>query len=315
MELSAEFLRTPSMDYEEWQSTVRSICGQYTPTVVEPRAFSGRLQARSVYGLRVVDLSGSAHRFDRTRRDVRLDDKDHYYAIFQITGSGLSKILQNDQTVELGVGDVALLDSARPTSYLSATEGNHWTSVQVPRGFLTSYLGLEPRCPFRSSEAAVARQLRRLVQDGFEDEQSMSGSTKDYMRLALLDLLGALFVPSDPGHTSLHADRLFARICGVISERFADPDFGPGDVAVETGLSLRYVQKLFTARNSTCSRFINSARLERAAFLLKRRSLMKTDQPIREIAHASGFGDYAHFNRTFRRKFGHYPSFLLQHPK
>ncbi|WP_141379319.1 helix-turn-helix domain-containing protein, partial [Bradyrhizobium japonicum] len=144
---------------------------------------------------------------------------------------------------------------------------------------------------------------------------SMSGLTKDYMRLALLDLLGALFVPSDPGHTSLHADRLFARICGVISERFADPDFGPADVAVETGLSLRYVQKLFTARSSTCSRSINSARLERAVFLLKRRSLMKTGQPIREIALASGFADYAHFNRTFRRKFGHYPSFLLQHPK
>ncbi|WP_374762753.1 helix-turn-helix domain-containing protein [Bradyrhizobium japonicum] len=108
---------------------------------------------------------------------------------------------------------------------------------------------------------------------------------------------------------------MFARICGVISERFADPDFGPADVAVETGLSLRYVQKLFTARSSTCSRFINSARLERAVFLLKRRSLMKTGQPIREIALASGFGDYAHFNRTFRRKFGHYPSFLLQHPK
>lgn len=54
-------------------------------------------------------------------------------------------------------------------------------------------------------------------------QASMSGLTKDYMRLALLDLLGALFVPSDPGHTSLHADRLFARICGVISERFADP--------------------------------------------------------------------------------------------
>lgn len=312
MELSAEFLGTPSMDYEEWQSAVRSICGRYTPTAVQPRAFSGRVQARSIYGLRAVDLSCSAHRFERTHRDVRLDARDHYYAVFQITGH--SKIQQNDQTVELGVGDVALVDAARPIAYLSATEGNHWASVQLPRGSLMSYLGLEPRCPFRSNEAAVARQLRRLLQDGMEDEQSMSGSTKDYMRLALFDLLGALFVPSDTRDRSLHTDRLFARICDVISERFADPDFGPSDVAIETGLSLRYVQKLFTTRNSTCSRFINSARLERAAFLLRRRSLMKTGQPIREIAHASGFGDYAYFNRTFRRKFGHYPSFLLQRP-
>ncbi|WP_454634254.1 helix-turn-helix domain-containing protein [Bradyrhizobium cenepequi] len=140
----------------------------------------------------------------------------------------------------------------------------------------------------------------------------MSASTKDYMRLALFDLLGALFASSDPGGRSLHTDKLFARICDVVRERFAEPDFGPRNVAAEVGLSLRYVQKLFTARNSTCSRFINSVRLERAAVLLKRRSLLRTGQPIREIAHASGFGDYAHFNRTFRRRFGHYPS--LRHP-
>jgi hypothetical protein len=44
---------------------------------------------------------------------------------------------------------------------------------------------------------------------------------------------------------SRHADKLFVRIRSVIKDRFADSDFGPLEVAVETGLSLRYVQKLF----------------------------------------------------------------------
>jgi AraC family transcriptional regulator, positive regulator of tynA and feaB len=312
MDSSSEFFTTPSMDYEEWQSAVQSICGRYTPSVVEPRAFSGRVQARNIYGLRAVDLSCSAHQFERTNRDVRVDAKDHYYAVFQV--SGHSRILQSDQTVDLGAGDVALVDAAQPITYLSEKEGNHWASVQLPRGILSSYLGLEPRCPFRSSEIAAARQLRRLLQDSVEDEQSMSRSTKDYMHLALLDLLGASFAPSEPVYSSIHTDKLFGRICDIIKDRFADPDFGPGDVAVEAGLSLRYVQKLFTTRNSTCSRYLNSVRLERAAFLLKRRSFLKTGQPIREIAYASGFGDYAYFNRSFRRRFGQYPSFLLRNP-
>jgi AraC family transcriptional regulator, positive regulator of tynA and feaB len=312
MHSSSEFFTTPSMDYEEWQSAVQSICGRYTPSVVEPRAFSGRVQARSIYGLRAVDLSCSAHRFERTNRDVRVDAKDHYYAVFQVNGR--SRILQNDQIVELSVGDVALVDAARPITYLSGEEGNHWASVQLPRGTLLSYLGLELRCPVRSGEIAAARQLRRLLQDSAKDEQSMSRSAKDYMQLALFDLLGALFAPSEPGHVSVHTDKLFGRICDVIKERFADPDFGPGDVASEAGISLRYVQKLFTARNSTCSRYISSVRLERAAFLLKRRSFLKTGQPIREIAYASGFGDYSYFNRSFRRQFGRYPSFLLRDP-
>jgi len=135
----------------------------------------------------------------------------------------------------------------------------------------------------------------------------MSVSANAYMRLAFYDLLGALFAPSEPEDTSLHTDKLFARIREIIKDHFADPDFGPCDVAVEAGISLRYLQKLFTARNSTCSYFIHSVRLDHAARLLERRSFLKTSQPISEIAYASGFGDYTNFNRRFRSRFGHTP--------
>jgi hypothetical protein len=35
-------------------------------------------------------------------------------------------------------------------------------------------------------------------------------------------------------------DRLFARFCGVIKDRCADPDFGSAEMAAETGVSLCY---------------------------------------------------------------------------
>jgi AraC-like DNA-binding protein len=76
------------------------------------------------------------------------------------------------------------------------------------------------------------------------------------MQLAVYDLVGALFAPSDPWPVSRHADKLFARICGVIKDGFSDADFGPVEVAAEAGISLRYLQKLFTERGSTCSEFI-----------------------------------------------------------
>ena len=127
------------------------------------------------------------------------------------------------------------------------------------------------------------------------------------MRLALYDLLGALFAPSDPGPISRHADRLFARIRGVIMDRCSDPDFCPADVAAEAGISLRYVQKLLTARGCTCSESIFSSRLEHAAHLLECRASRGTGQHLREIAYACGFRDYAHFARRFRGRFGHPP--------
>ena len=129
-----------------------------------------------------------------------------------------------------------------------------------------------------------------------------------YMHLAVYDLVGALFAPSDPVRVSLHADKLCKRICDIIREHFANPAFGPCEVAAEAGISLRYVQKLFTAQNSTCSHFIYSVRLNHAARLLGRRELLGASQPLSEIAYACGFADYANFSRKFRRRFGYSPS-------
>jgi hypothetical protein len=118
----------------------------------------------------------------------------------------------NERIVELTVGDVALVDAARPVTYVSEKgSAQWWGSLQLQRRSLLSHLGLEPRCPSRRSGAAAARPLRQLLQDGIEDEQSMSASANAYMRLAFYHLLGALFVPPDPEDASLHTDRPFAR--------------------------------------------------------------------------------------------------------
>src|SRR5262249_58024289 len=92
-----------------------------------------------------------------------------------------------------------------------------------------------------------------------------------------------------PLPVSRHAARLFARIRDIIKDGFADPDFGPREVAAETGISLRYLQKLFTVRGSTCSDFIYSLRLDHAARLLHRRASLGTSQPLNEIAYLSGW--------------------------
>ena len=301
-----EFLGTQNLDYEAWRDTVRSICGRYTPGGIELKSFFGRARARSACGFRSVDLGFNAHRLDRTLRDVRADAVDHYCALFQINGQ--SRIIQNDRIVEVTAGDIALIDVARPVTCVSEEGGDQWwRSLQLPRRSLLGHLGSEPRCPSQRSRAAAARPLLQLLQDAVEDEQSMSVSAKAYMRLAFYDLLGALFAPSGPENASVHTDRIFARVGDIIKDHFSNPDFGPCEAAAEAGISLRYLQKLFTARKSSCSHFINSVRLDHAARLLERRSFLKTGQPISEIAYASGFGDYTYFIRKFRRRFGHTP--------
>jgi AraC-like DNA-binding protein len=211
---------------------------------------------------------------------------------------------QMDQAAQLAVGDVALVDAARPVTYFSRFNPQ-WLTLRLPRESVRSHLGFEPQSCVSRQRPRASRLLFDLIRDA--DMEAASSSADIYMQFAVYDLVGALFAPSDPRSLTRGSDKLFQRICGVIKDGFSDPDFGPVEVAAEAGVSLRYVQKLLTERGTTCSEFIYSSRLDHAAHLLHRRALLGTGEPLSEIAYACGFRDYAHFARRFRKRFGYSP--------
>jgi AraC-like DNA-binding protein len=312
-----DFVGTPQLNHEEWAASLYG--GEHE--VIDRNAFAGWIRRVSVYGvaaaavkvqceLAAVDHGSNTCRFVRTRRAGRLADTDWYCALFQLAGR--SAVTQNEHTVHLAVGDIGLFDGAWPLTRLF-DNGSQWFSIILPRQSLISHLGFEPQaCLYGRGGTVAARVLRQLVLDGIGGEASIAAPAAPHMRLALYDLLGGLFAPSDPGPVSRHADRLFARIRRVIMDRCADPDFGPLEVAAETGISLRYVHKLLAARGCTCSGLIYSIRLDHAAHLLERRASLRTGQHLSEIAYACGFRDYAHFARRFRDRFGHAPGAHLE---
>lgn len=217
-------------------------------------------------------------------------------------------MIQNDRVSELAAGDVALVDSSRPVTYFPQNRACRWLSLHLPRQSLTAQLGMELEggvC--RPGGTLAGGMLSRLVRDAVNERDPSSGPVERYMQFAIYDLVGALFAESDLPAISSQTGKLFARVCAIIRDRFADPDFGPCEAAAEAGISLRYLQKLFTARSSTCTHFMHSVRLDHAARLLHRRTLLGTGQPISDIAYASGFSDYTNFARMFRRRFGHAP--------
>jgi AraC family transcriptional activator of tynA and feaB len=309
---SSDFAGTPQLDYEAWRALARS----GDPKVSEPKAFAGWRRPLSVCrfaaaatkiqcGSGAMDLGCNAYRVELTHRDVRRAGVEEYRALFQL--GGRSAFTQNDQAVELAGGDIALVDASRPLSFYSSSSGQ-WLLLDLPRQPLISHLGFEPQGGICGGSGTLAtRLLHQLVRDAIEDQGSPSAPSGAYMQLAVYDLLGALFAPSDPISGSLHTDKLFARICAIIKDRFADPDFGPSEVAAEAGISLRYLQKLFTARGSTCIHFIQSLRLDHAARRLQRRASLGTGQPLSDIAFACGFNEYSYFVRKFHHRFGYPP--------
>jgi AraC family transcriptional regulator, positive regulator of tynA and feaB len=305
------FAGAPQLDYEAWTDLLHS---QYriVSKIREPEAFAAQSRLLGICGFEAIavstqskssaiDPAAHAHRVDRTLRDARRDDVDHFRAIFSLS-SRPTFYQSGEQVLELGKGSVAIVDMSRPWS--ASRDNGQWVIMMLPRQPLISHLGFEPRGGLHGCGGTIAtRLLYQLVRSSIEDEEVLSLSAAASMQSAVYGLIGALLAPSDA--VSRYSDKLFARIGRIIKDRFADPDFGPCEAAAEAGISLRYLQQLFTARGSTCTEFIHAVRLDHAARLLQRRAGL--GQPLSEIAYVSGFRDYNHFARRFRHRFGHTP--------
>jgi AraC-like DNA-binding protein len=301
-----DLLGVPELDYDGFRAALRQEWGWFSPTS-EGDVFAGKVRTRRVFGFVATDLTCNSPRVERTKLDIRRDEKEYYFAVVQLTGG--STVVQDDRVASIGAGDVVLLDSTRPVTFVPEAQHRNaqWLSLQLPRRSLASHLGFEPQgVACGRGQAQAARLLCQLALDPVDDAEPALASADKFMHLAVYDLFGALFAPPVP-LGSRHNEKLFVRVCGIIKNRFADPDISPREVAAETGISLRYLQKLFTVRGSTCGHYISSLRLDHAARQIERRALTKTGQPLSDIAYACGFRDYTHFARGFRRRFGTAP--------
>ena len=296
----------PHLNFEAWKDQIRKMGGRFDPRVIDPEVFVGWVRPVRACGLTAAEVGSNANVVERTHPHVRVDRVDHYVVLFQLAGR--SAVTHNEEAVRFGAGDIVLVDTGRPATFFAGNANEPWNimALLLPRQALVSHLGFEPRGGLhRRNGTVVGRLLLDLIRSADEEEASPSRS-ECYMRLAVHDLVGALFAPCDPAPVR-HSDKLFMRVRGVIKEGFVDPDLDPSEVATQAGISLRYLQKLFTERGSTCGELIYSFRIDYAAHLLQRQSSLGASQALREIAYASGFRDYSHFARRFRQRFGHAP--------
>src|SRR5260370_22887017 len=187
---------TPLLDVEAWRASLRTICGRYSPEGIESDAFLGWARKLNVCGLAAVDIGWNARRLERTYRDARLDGMEHYYVRIQV--SGKSAMIQNDRALRIAAGDVVLVDAARPVTFFGNDTSPRWLSLQLPRQSLISHLGFEPQGGSRRGSGTPAgRFLNEVVVDALKGEGSSFSPADSYMQLAVYDLVGALFAPSD----------------------------------------------------------------------------------------------------------------------
>jgi AraC family transcriptional regulator, positive regulator of tynA and feaB len=303
------FALLPALEYEHWRELIRPDWGTYTPE--QPNKFVGRIRSRELCGFRLSELGdnvGSTRSICwRTHRDVQRDGVDHFYAVFQLSGS--SAILHKENVVELGTGRAALIDSAQAAQHIHEEGSWQWLGLHLPRQRLISHLGFEPQSGLLGQR--FSQLLLQILLDAVADEQIMTARARDYIQMAVYDLIGALVVDPCPAGGSTYHDRMFRSVCAIIQKRFRDPELEPNSIAHELGVSPRSLQRLFQSRGTTCTRYLQSLRLDHALLVLRQQASHKASRPLAQIAYASGYDDYNQFLRQFRRAFGESPSRLV----
>ena len=294
-------------NFEQWLELLRSSCVRYDAQHDDGQAFVGWVRSFKLSGLKGTDIGCNASWVERTYHYAKSDYADHFVIGQQLTGT--AEVTQDNFSVCAEPGDFLLIDSSRHLRYRCATSDCNLISFHLPRAACIARLGFEPEAGMvRRTNSLTAKLLCRLFQSLRHDVAIREDEPE--VDIILYDLVRGLFGATNSAPVSPHNDRLFQRLCRIIKGHFTDPDIGPAELAAEVGISLRYLQKLFTSRGTTCSEYIQTLRLGYAYTLLARRAEIQGDQSITEIAWASGYRDVSYFHRVFRRRFGHSPGAL-----
>jgi AraC-like DNA-binding protein len=255
----------------------------------------------------VGGVDGTAAEFIRDARHVKDGTGDLQLLLI---GSGQVHAHHAGREFRLGIGEAALFDYARPLS-AHGGDGGAATNIFVPPGMLRALV----RHPEdQAGRPILPRPALRLLQSYLVSLAALDEPPSADLGLLigqhLLDLFAAVLGPTAEGREiirdrGLKAARLRA-VLADIGRRFGNPGLDVDSAAGRLGLSRRSVQRLLEETGRSFTEHVTEHRLERAQAMLADPDC--AHMRIVEIALAVGFGDVAHFNRLYRRRFGDTPS-------
>ncbi|AWG98287.1 AraC family transcriptional regulator [Rhodococcus ruber Chol-4] len=303
-------LRTRELDTREgrtqWASTLELLYGEMDVAWPDPRQhFDAEWGGRPFGDLHISTIRADAHTVVRSPEMIASDNWAGYLVC--IVTEGRVEVQQSGRATVLERGGFALLDCSAPFVFHSPAPFRQIV-VRSPAELLTS------RLPGRIVEHGTARSIGgdtgagELVGRFFVDLSTTTapispGAAVSFASSAVDMLATALAKgPLATSASQLHRTEDLTRVQRVIEQKLHDPELTLSDVAADAGMSLRNVQKLFSAAGITPRAWLYQARLERA-----RKYLLTTEMSVAEVSECAGFRDVSHFSRTFRASFGSSP--------
>ncbi|MCW0212285.1 MAG: helix-turn-helix domain-containing protein [Pseudonocardia sp.] len=241
----------------------------------------------------------------RGRGEIAATDGE--FVVVLMTLAGRESVEQGGAGGELKPGDAVLWDSAVPAAF-TVHERLAKRSLLVPRAALEEVGGRAwtGAGTVLDGGAPAVRLLRSYLDTLREILPTLGPSAVAAARNATLELL----VGAARADSAVVEGRSAAPALRASMERWIDRHL-LGDAALLTpaalarahGVSVRTVNRTFSATGHTVGEVVRVRRLARA-----REDLADPAAPITAIAHRWGFADGSHFSRAFRALYGCSPS-------
>jgi AraC-like DNA-binding protein len=229
---------------------------------------------------------------------------DHPYNIY--VSNRRHRVVTNNRSVILEPGDVTVADSAMAATMITA-EPYTTIGLTVPAKVLRTYLP-EPeravgvRFSGKSGLSKIVSYLLMTMWE-FAEEDNFEKIAGELANNLLGILSTCCQVYSDrPETESTNTMAKRETIKRLINQNLHKPDLCVGEIARLCGLSVRYVQRLFSDEEFTASEYIRRQRLEGCKKQLADPAWLH--HSITEIAFNWGFNSSAHFARVFKAQCG-----------
>ena len=270
-----------------------------------PAPFEASATSRDLNGVRVWQVTGSPMSAERGCRHIRAAAMGDYLLAVHMTGAAHAS--QDGREADLGPGDFALLDSARPYSIaFRARDRFAHLIYQIPRASLDARRqagnATALRVPASSAPGRLAfPYLRTLAAPGWPPAGQAPGEAftdiaLDLVACALRAVAGHPDGPPPCGAARVRELKTYALA------HLGDPGLSPQSIARAGYISVRQLHRLFAQEGLSVAAWVREQRLRRCRDDLADPRLHRL--AISGIAERWGYRSQAHFTRVFSARFG-----------
>jgi len=294
-----------SSSFRQWREVVCDIVVDLDCSRDRVEPFAGRIDSRAMRDMNLLRVTASPHKVARDRRRVARGGQQFILLSHMRMGKGL--VLQSGREAILEPGDIAIYDTTSP--YEMRLDGAFEMDVlRIDRDIFSRFVGEVSDSTARvvSGRTGTGRICSRLISEIASelyavDDLSLRQINESLLGLIAMGLQEVRGSLPDPRRT-VQQHALIQRAARVVDDELANPDLTCEFVAMQLGVSYRYLLKVFGENGKSLAHMIWEQRLGEARRQLAGSRVV--GKPVTTIAYDCGFKDPAHFSRAFRNRFG-----------